>query len=167
MAELRVAMDTCVILDAMLKNKNWSEVEPIFQDAKLGKVEIVVSEITVAEAHKLIDENGNHIPDDVSIIQEFFDHRYFLRRPVGRVEAEEAAKIIRQYELDTCDAVIAATAVEHDAATLYTRDGYKKKKKPGKLLSCDGLLGGSTRLAIKVPDAAVYLQMPLWIKTKK
>lgn len=166
MAKLRVAMDTCVILDAILKNQHWPEVEPIFDDARLGKVEIVVSEITVAEAHKLLDANGNRIADDVTIIQEFFDNPYFLRRPVGRVEAEQAAKIIRKHELDTCDAVIAATAVEHDATTLYTRDGYKKKRKPGKLLSCDGLLGGSTKLEIKIPVAADYLQMPLLMMKK-
>lgn len=166
MDKKRVAMDTCVILDAMLENEHWPEIEPVFNDAKLGKVEIVVSEIIVAEAHKLKDANGDRIDDDVSIIQDYFDHIYFLRRPAGRDESEKAAEIIRNYNLDTCDAIIAATALLHGASILYTRDGCKKKKKPGMLLSCDGLLGDSTKLEIKVPNAAEYSKAPLFIKTE-
>ena len=88
--------------------------------------------------------------------QRFFDKSFFKRIPVTSIESELAADFIREHNLEACDAIIAATACEHDAVVLFSRDGDKKRRKnQPSLLKCDGLLG-STPLQIKVPDAAAY-----------
>jgi len=165
----RVAWDTCVIIDAIqgkeAEGNFWPEIEPMYTDAEKGKLEIVVSEISVAEAcriNKLLDGGKTH--DEVeNMLVQFFNNPFILRRPADRRECRKAARLIRDSRLEACDAIIAATALIHGADTLFTRDGCGKKyrKKQNKLIAFDGKFGTPT-MAIEAPNAAKYLKADLY-----
>lgn len=162
--KLLVAWDSCVTLDALLGNEHWPDLKPVYDDASRGKIEILISEVTVAEACRLRKNNATPITDEAETIKRFFDKSFFKRIPVTSAESELAADFIREHNLEACDAIIAATACEHDAVVLFTRDGDKKRRaSQPSLLKCDGLLG-KPPLQIKVPDAAAYTGATLFAR---
>jgi predicted nucleic acid-binding protein len=171
----RVAWDTTVIIDALegeaLEARAdgnapsapwWPEIKPIYNNAEQGNLEIVVSEVSVAEACKItsVQAEGVSIEDAESMVQEFFDNEFIIRVPADCLESELAARFIRDHKLETCDAIIAATALIHEADTLYSRDGKKKRRaKQTTLLRNDGQLqhpdySAGQPLSIKPPNAA-------------
>ena len=161
----RIAWDSCVIIDLLdSQSSRHTDVLPMYQDAMLGKIDIIVSEISVAEVCKLVNlvSSGRiAIASPVSLIKQFFDHKFILRRPVDRKESSMAADITRSHNLETCDAIIVATAAIHHACVLYTRDGKKRRNNQPSPLKCDGQLG-TPPLPIKEPDASVWTGQPLF-----
>lgn len=158
-----LAWDSTIILDALLENEHWPEIEPVYNDALAGKVEIIVSEVSVVEVCRLRKSSGAPIDNEADTIRRFFDHSFFRRIAATSVESELAAEIVRVHNLEACDALIAATAIEHHAEILYSRDGTKKRRNnQPSLLKLDGLLGDPP-LAIKPPNAAIYLNAPLYV----
>ncbi len=66
------------------------------------------------------------------------------------------AKRICDYDLGTCDAVIAATAVYANATTPYTTGGCTGRRKAGKLLSVRRIVTPCGKMMkIQTPDAFV------------
>jgi predicted nucleic acid-binding protein len=163
----RIALDSCVLIDLLdPKSALHPDVLPVYQDALLGKLEILVSEISVAEVCKIstMISSGRMTPEEATkFVGDFFDNKFVLRRPVDRRESLLAADTIRNHNLETCDAIIVATAVIHNARILYTRDGKKRRKSQSSPLKCDAKLGNPP-LPIKEPNAAVYLNQPLFDK---
>lgn len=160
----RVAWDSNILIDAIQKDpKWWPEIRPVYRSALEGKVDIVVSEISVAEVCKLNAATAAGMsPDDViKKIRLFFQNMFIQRRPADRRESALAAELIRDLNLDTCDAIIAATASIHQATVLYTRDGLKQRKNKTSLLQCDGKIG-EPPLSIKPPSSKNYLDSPLF-----
>ena len=153
----RIAWDSTTIIDAIQQDQTWwPQIRPIYADALHGKVLILVSEISVAEACKLSGPttSGLSVTEAVKQIERFFSNLFILAKAVTRQESRLASEFIREHRLETCDAIIAATAVVHGASTLYTRDGTKKRKKnKPSLLKCNGLLQG---LVVECPDASKY-----------
>jgi predicted nucleic acid-binding protein len=153
----KVTWDSNVLIDAIQKDvKWWPEIRAVYKDALLSEIKIVVSEISIAEVCKLNGMATSGIPaqEIIKKISLFFQNPFIERRPVDRRESIFAAELIREFNLETCDAVIAATASLH-SSILYTRDGLKPKKGKTKLLDCDGKIG-SPALPIKCPNAADY-----------
>lgn len=72
-----------------------------------------------------------------------------------------AAGLIRDFNLDTCDALIVATVSTHGAEILYTRDGLKPRKNKTSPLDCHDKIG-EPPLSILPPNAAAYLSGPLY-----
>lgn len=162
----KVAWDSNVLIDAIQKDaKWWPEIRPMYRDAIEGKIVILVSEISVAEVCRLNDptNSGMSPQDAIKKIQQFFQNMFIERRPADRRESVFAAELIRDFNLETCDALIAATASIHGASVLYTRDGLRQRKNKISLLQCDGKIG-TPLLAIKPPSAADYSKMPLFKK---
>src|SRR4051794_25321718 len=106
----RIAWDSCVILDALDPASQWhAEVMPMYNDALMGKIEIVVSEISVAEVCKLTEmiTSGRVTPGDaITMIQHFMNHPFIQRRPADRRETALAAEFTRDHNLETCDSII-------------------------------------------------------------
>ena len=159
-----IAWDTCVVLDAIKDDAAWSpHIQPVIDDAEEGKVRILVSEVTVAEACKLSKDADEDVEECARLINAFFDRLFIERRPVDRRVSEKAAELIRNHNIYACDAMILATAIIHRARILYTRDGCRKdgKKKKGllKLNRIDGL-------TIEPPNEAKYRNWPLFAQSK-
>jgi predicted nucleic acid-binding protein len=160
----RVAWDSVVLLDAIQKHpKWWPEIRPIYRAALDGRVSILVSEISIAEVCKLSDleKMGMTRPEAVKKIGLFFQNMFIERRPADRREAALAAELIRDLNLDTCDALIAATASIHGAIAMYTRDGLKIRKNKVSPLQCNGKIG-EPLLPIILPCAATFQTSPLF-----
>lgn len=164
---------TSVVIDALEEDATWwPEIRPMHEDALGGKLEILISEVTVAEACKLtkVRTGGKSVTEVRQLLRDFFDNDWILRRPADRRECELAAQFINDTEIECCDAIIAATAIIHGAEALYSRDGLKKRRaKQKSLLRMNGLLAHPDRpndtLSIKAPDAAEYQGHPLFAKT--
>jgi len=144
-AKTRIALDSSVILDAVEQNPPWwKDVEPIYDDAAAGRLEIIVSEISVAECCRLKSLLASGVPLSVAMgkLRKCFNNAFIIRAPVTQIESEMAAEICRDHNLETCDAIIVATACVHKCEALYTRDGTKKRK-PNRVspLKCDGKIG--------------------------
>lgn len=96
-------------------------------------------------------------------IDEFFLNAFVLRRSVTSRESKLAARWIREHNIGTCDAIIAATALLHGASCLYTHDGLRADGKKKKLSGLDGSLEfNGVTLSIEVPNAAKYKGHELW-----
>lgn len=161
--KLRLAWDSTIILDALEQSAGWwDHIRPMYEDAKAGLVEIVVSEISVAECCKLRGLSPDARPTldaAAKLVRDFFSNPYILRRPADRRESALAADYIRDHGLETCDAIIAATAVLHHAHVLYSRDGMKKRRKSKpSILLCDGKLG-TPPMAIRPPSVEEYAKL--------
>lgn len=136
----------------------------MYSHALLGKVKILVSEVTIAECNRLDfanDPNGTGKDD----IDAFFDNEFIKRMPLSSRESKLAAQIVRDYLLESCDAMIVATAAIH-ASILYTTDGCNKKRRAsqGHPTAADGKIAYENRplLPIKCPSAAEYLKSNLF-----
>jgi len=87
-----IAWDTCVVLDAIKADPMWwPQLQPVYEDAEEGKIRILVSEVTVAEACKLSKDNNDDVEAAVQKIGEFFDKPFIARRPVDQRVSEKAA----------------------------------------------------------------------------
>lgn len=163
----RLAWDSMVLIDAIEgpPSPRWDEIRPMYEDAKNGKVKILISEISIAEACKIRALRDGTVTTDEAekMIRGFLNHTYIVRRPADRPECEMAADLIRKHSLETCDAIIISTAVIHRALVLYTRDGKRRRQSQPSPLKCDGLIG-TPPLPIKEPSAATYLQQTLFVK---
>jgi hypothetical protein len=60
--------------------------------------------------------------DQGSTLEEFLANDNCRRLPVTPPVAARAQMLIREYQLDTCDALILATALTHKATRFITRD---------------------------------------------
>lgn len=113
-----------VLVDLLSKTgRFYAPAKHLVKDAELGQCEIVVSEVTVAEASKL--DGAPNVPD---LVEGFLANKYIRRFPVTSSVSAEASRLIREYDLETCDALIMATAIIHEAKTLYCHDGKARKK---------------------------------------
>jgi predicted nucleic acid-binding protein len=154
------AFDSCTILHLLSNSKQWLQhIKPIYDDAVLGRVLIVVSEISIAEVSRLEPSEGKPIPKSTAeqTIRDFFNHQFIRRRAVTSRESELATKLILAHGLGTCDGIIAATAAIAGAEILFSSDGCAKRRKAGKLLTVpviDCPIG--TKMKIKKPDALEY-----------
>ena len=160
MNKRKVALDSCAILHLLWETPQWyPHVRAIYDDGVAGNVEIVVSEISVAEVSRLEAQGGKPLsPDEQArIISQFFRHLFIDRRGVTSREAEFATRLIRRHNIGTCDAVIAATAALAGADTLYTTDGCTNRRKAGTLLTVGEIVtDGGRRMRVEPPDAAKY-----------
>jgi predicted nucleic acid-binding protein len=119
----RVAVDTCVLIDILIGKSNVARaMESVMKLAKMGACELIISEVTVAEVTKLAGDC-----DVPSTIEEFLANRYCRRYPLSASVSAKASELIRKYELETCDAMIAATAIVHNSGKLFTHDGDMRK----------------------------------------
>lgn len=176
MAETRlIAWCTSVIIDAIegdhLLSKGqlapatwWHEIRPVYEAAERGEVALLVSAVSLAEVCKIehFKAEGISAKQAMEMLSDFFDNDFIDLRPVDKPEAELAAELIRQRNLDTCDAVIAATAILHGAEMLLSRDGLKKRKaKKKSLVKSDGFLFDPKEplkfLKIKAPHAKRFI----------
>lgn len=156
-----LAWDSCVVIDAVQAcPKWWPEIEPMYKDAEAGKVHLLVSEVTVAEVCK--GHAGTTPPAELlDQIDAFFRNTFIKRRPVDDRVSTLAGALIRNHGVNTCDALILATACIHKATAFYTRDGLKATGKKTKLLALNDKIHPHT-LLITEPNAAAYLNAELW-----
>lgn len=156
-----IALDSTCIIDIVEKTAQWwPHLEPVISDAENGNVDLLISEISVAECTRLHKLNSSDLAleDGVRLIQSWFDRGYLLRVPVDRRVSAIASSWIRGHKVETCDALIAVTAAFYGAKLLYTRDGYKKHRvSHTKLLALNGSMEYEGRtLKIEEPDKDRY-----------
>ena len=166
---LRVAWDSCVLIDALQKDPKWfPELRPMYRAALAGRLSILVSEVCVAEVCKLNAISQVGLPIDIAKrkIELFYQQAFVIRRPADRREASMAAALIRDHGLDTCDAIIVATASIHRAAALFTRDGMKVRLHRTAPLSCDCKIG-EPPLPIRVPSAVDFERDPIFAAARE
>jgi len=151
MSNQRVVWDTCVVIDAIQKTPGrWTLIEPLLHEAQNGQLQIVVSEITVAETTHF-KRSTDTIEAQVKLIRDWFENQYIVRRPVYPAISELAAFIGRMHGVKRAtDTIILATAVHDRVPTLHTFDEVH-------MLPLDGKLGGSPPLKICLPDPKQFL----------
>lgn len=112
--------DTCVFIDLMTGDDDDRAAldKVFFNDAKSGLLRVGVSEVTVAETARLKSKDD----DVLSLVEGFLANAYMRRMPTTPAVSWRASVLIRFFKLETCDAIIVATALTHDARTFYTRD---------------------------------------------
>lgn len=122
-----VVCDTCVFIDVMTADGADRAIidEAFLNDAKSGLLRVVVSEVTVTETNRLKSEED----DVLALVEGFLANVYMRRMPVTPAVSWRASTLIRHFKLDTCDALIVATALAHGAHRLYTRDEHSLCKK--------------------------------------
>jgi len=122
----RIVCDTSVFIDILTANAEQLVIidGAFLNDAKSGVAQMVVSEITVAETSKLVASSG----PVADAVDGFLANTYIRRAPVTPAVSVRAASLVRLFQLDTCDALIVATALVHKATKLVTRDHDINKK---------------------------------------
>jgi len=150
MSSRRVVWDTCIVIDAIQKTAGrWHLLEPILQEAQAGQVQIVVSEVTVAETTHF-RKTTETIEAQVKMIRAWFENPYIIRRPVYPAISELAARIGRVHGVKRAtDTIVLATALHDHVPLLHTFDDN--------LVALDGKLGGSPPLKICHPDPGQLL----------
>ena len=150
----RVVWDSCVIIDAIQKTSDrYQDIEPFLLDAERGKLQIVVSETTVAEVNRLdhLGEQGIDIENQARLIRDWFENPYIVRRPVHPGISELAAEIGRKYGIKRVgDTIVLATALFDNIGVVHTYDGEGSRKG---LLDFDGQIGDPP-LRITTPNYA-------------
>lgn len=123
-SQSRIAIDTNVLVDLLTGSGSlYAPSKHLIADAEMGQHLIVVSEVSIAEAAKL--DGASDVP---ALVDAFMANKYILRCPVTPKVSEIASGIIRDHALETCDALIVATAILHRARTLYCHDGEARKR---------------------------------------
>lgn len=120
----RYLLDSSIWIDAIVGDTLIARaVQPLFDDAEKGQLQLLVSEVSVAEISRL--DGG---PDVREMVDSFLANKYILRLPTTAAVSSKASSLIAEYALETCDAIIIATAMVHDAYVAYTHDGKMRKK---------------------------------------
>lgn len=151
----QIGWDSCVILDFLdQKAGRYEYVKPIAEEAKKGKLKIVVSMLAVAEVLHL----GSAPPDEQKVISDFFESPFVHREAAGLFVCEIARDIRRNHPVDGADSIHLASAVITNTPILLTTDGTgKKKKKP--LLPLDGKIKLANGNPLKIMTPKDYDQM--------
>lgn len=97
--------------------------QPLMDDAQQGNCEIIISEVSVAEVARL-----EGAADVAETVEAFLANSFCRRFPVTASVSAKASGLIRAHSLDTCDAIILATALVHRAQRFYTHDGTMRKR---------------------------------------
>lgn len=122
-----VFLDTCTLIGLLTGDADYVTCAgPYEADAKASNLTLAVSEITIAESCKLMSKHGVYQHDKV---QRFLANDYTRRFPATGSVSERAASLIRLFGLDTCDALIIATAMVQGARAIVTRDTNSMCKK--------------------------------------
>lgn len=150
----RIVWDSCVVIDAIQKTPGrYEEILPFLGDAERGKLQIVVSETTVAEVNRLghLQDQGVEIEHQVRLILDWFENPYIIRRPVHPGISELAAEIGRKYGVKRVgDTIVLATALFDHIGVVHTYDGVGNRKG---LIDLDGQIGDPP-LRITAPNYA-------------
>jgi hypothetical protein len=96
--------------------------ERILADAKEGKLELIVSPLTMLE---VIRPKGQPLPiprDKEQIIRDFFENDYVIMRNIDRLIAEKGRDLCWTHQLKPRDALHLATALETACECLETKD---------------------------------------------
>jgi len=159
----RIAWDSCIVIHALSNKKEphaqyWRHIEPMQKDAEDGKIEILISELVIAEVNvgqspKLTDSQLR------DAVEDYFFNDFIKRRDVDDRVSTLAGRYVREHQMGTCDAIVVANAVVHGAEVLYTTDGLKKDGTIGGMLSRDKKCNG---LRIRPPNIAEYMNLPLF-----
>ena len=151
----RVVWDSCVVIDAIQATpERWERIEPFAKEAEAGRLQIVISEVNVAEILHLkrLGDGGMTIENQVALIRQWLMNPYIVRRPVHRGISELAAEIGRKYGVKgAADCIVVATAIDEGIEIIHSFDGDRDKTSHRKLLNFDGRIG-SPPLRITVPD---------------
>lgn len=148
---LVIAWDTSVLIDVIQKTPGkWEGLAPMLNLAITGDVKIVISTVSVAECYylKYLASTGMSQPDQNNLIEKWLENPYLVKRAADFGTCRIAAEIGRLTNggLTPNDAIIAATAVRHEAGALITYDdtaGTSLLKQDGKIPTKGG---GSLRI---------------------
>jgi predicted nucleic acid-binding protein len=141
----RVCWDSSVIIDYLQQYPSrYADISPMIEQAENGELLIIVSEFSIAEVNKLrMLENNVSIEGQRNLISEWFERDYIIPRVVDRGVSFLASQLQADYDsLKPADAVITATAIKHQAVTLFTYDGCKDDGsiRNRRLLKLDGII---------------------------
>ena len=143
----RVVWDANVAIDTIQKDRDhYENIAPFLKEAESGRLQIILSEVTVAEITTLseLDALGTSVQDQVRLIRDWLENPYIVRRNFDRGVSELAAEIGRRHGIRRVgDKAVLATALFFDIPIVHTYDG--------KLLALDGQLG-TRGMRIVIPD---------------
>lgn len=151
----RVVWDTNVVIDLLQKTpERERSIRPFVEQAEDGRLEILLSNVTVVELHGIHGLRTRGTPADAAaaIVREFLNLPYVIRRPLHDDLADEAAAIARTHGIKrAADAVVVALAVQEGVQTVHTYDGSGRK--PG-LIALSGKVG-TPPITIEAPDPGI------------
>lgn len=150
----RIVWDTGVVIGLLEKVPDrYPLIEPFFQDAEAGRVEILIADTSVVELHGLrgMREQGESVEQTREILRDFLSLPFVIRRPLHHRLADEAGELAFALRMKrAADAVALALAVQEGVDLLHTFDGAGKK---GGLISLSGKVG-TPLVTIEVPNHA-------------
>lgn len=121
--------DACCFIAAMnTRETHHVACNNILKDASLGKVDIVVSALTLAEVVRP-KGYGNPLPQEkAQLIKAFFENDYIKMRTVDRVIAEAARDLCWAHPIHPRDAIHIATARDTQCDVFETTDNRLLKQ---------------------------------------
>ena len=134
--------------------------KPLYDDVVNNSIELVISEVCVAECRRLKLAAGSTAELDraSSTISGLFNRKAILRRPVTETVSAFAGQLIDTWGFGTCDALVAATAALAHTEALYTTDGCTGRRKDGKLLCVSHIdAPDGHQMLVLPPDGTDYV----------
>jgi len=134
-----IAWDTCILIDAIQKTGNrWGAIAPMVNLGTRGDLKIVISTLSVAEGYFLREMaiQGASQLEQNHAIEQWLEHSFLVKRAADFGTCKVAAELCRGESgaLTPSDAIVIATALRHNAASLITYDD----KSGESLLKLDG-----------------------------
>mgnify|MGYP002783782018 CR=1 FL=1 len=147
--------DSCTLIDILTGDKRYANALAPVKRARAEKHIILgVSEITVAECCRLtLDSASKRCP--TVVVEEYLADENSRRFPVTASVSARANALIRLFRLETCDAIIVATALLHKASKLITRDNSTICKRIRKNQNLPGSVSESKGTAKPIYDDSV------------
>ncbi len=148
MAKEIIALDSCVIIDAIQKEPaRYPSIEPIIRKAEANELIILVSTASIAEVMycKELVAKGLTQEQQDDLIGKWFETSYLIKRAADFGVCTKAAQLGRLHNTTPLDSIILATAVLNEADTLVTYDGENSGIG---LLGLDGRIEGGLRIML-------------------
>lgn len=146
-------MDSCVCIDLIERRSpiKTMYIRPIWDSAKHGQINMLVSTLAIFEVGKIRDDDGKSEVDADWLseedaeerIAEFFDSEYVHPYAMDELVARRARQLRRQVgesKLEKIDAMHLATALIHNCNYFITVDGDTPTPKPTAVLKLNGLI---------------------------
>lgn len=114
--------DACCFIAILNNEPDGPACEGILSDTRDGKLEIIVSPLTMLE---VVRQKGDSLPIPIEKeqnIRDFFENDYVIMRNIDRLIAEKGRELCWSHKLKPRDALHLATAVVAECECLETVD---------------------------------------------
>ena len=124
MSGSRFVLDSFALLALLQKERGWERVKGLLNDAELGRVELHMSIINLAEVHYLTLRRGTNVSQTLAAIEAL---------PIKIASADEyvpgVVELKAQYPIALADCFAAALAIDLDCPLVTSDPEFRKLEK--------------------------------------